>query len=272
MTPTGSRTSGRRGGRHERRDPLRRPRGRPPRRPDGAARPVRRRSSCCGSTSTATRRSTRRTSSRPSTCTNRPRGYLSTPDERPVFFDHGHYIHITTYAPRRGAGRRAARGRVRRRQELGRHRPRPADPRARGVRRPGLRLGRNRHAGRAQLPGRPARVGARGLLRRVRAHGAAARGVRRPGHARRRLGRGHRDARLDAPGGGEAAPCPGFAPLRPGGVDPPGARAARQRPVLRAVRVALQPLRGHGAGGAGCPGGHRRLLRRPHRTWRPPHQ
>jgi len=27
-------------------------------------------------------------------------GYLSTPHERPVFFDHGHYIHITTYAPR----------------------------------------------------------------------------------------------------------------------------------------------------------------------------
>ena len=26
--------------------------------------------------------------------------YLSTPHERPVFFDHGHYIHITTYAPR----------------------------------------------------------------------------------------------------------------------------------------------------------------------------
>ena len=26
--------------------------------------------------------------------------HLSTPDERPVFFDHGHYIHITTYAPR----------------------------------------------------------------------------------------------------------------------------------------------------------------------------
>ena len=27
-------------------------------------------------------------------------GYLETPHERPVFFDHGHYIHITTYAPR----------------------------------------------------------------------------------------------------------------------------------------------------------------------------
>lgn len=26
-------------------------------------------------------------------------GYLSTPHERPVFFDHGRYIHITTYAP-----------------------------------------------------------------------------------------------------------------------------------------------------------------------------
>ena len=26
--------------------------------------------------------------------------YLTTPHERPVFFDHGHYIHITTYAPR----------------------------------------------------------------------------------------------------------------------------------------------------------------------------
>ena len=25
--------------------------------------------------------------------------YLSTPDDRPVFFDHGHYLHITTYAP-----------------------------------------------------------------------------------------------------------------------------------------------------------------------------
>jgi magnesium transporter len=25
--------------------------------------------------------------------------YLSTPHEQPVFFDHGHYIHITTYAP-----------------------------------------------------------------------------------------------------------------------------------------------------------------------------
>ena len=28
------------------------------------------------------------------------RGYLSTPHERPVFDDHGRYIHITTYAPR----------------------------------------------------------------------------------------------------------------------------------------------------------------------------
>jgi magnesium transporter len=27
-------------------------------------------------------------------------GYLTTPHERPAFFDHGHYIHITTYAPR----------------------------------------------------------------------------------------------------------------------------------------------------------------------------
>jgi magnesium transporter len=27
-------------------------------------------------------------------------GYLATPHERPGFFDHGHYIHITTYAPR----------------------------------------------------------------------------------------------------------------------------------------------------------------------------
>jgi len=27
-------------------------------------------------------------------------GYLEKPHERPVFFDHGHYIHITTYAPR----------------------------------------------------------------------------------------------------------------------------------------------------------------------------
>ncbi len=26
--------------------------------------------------------------------------YLETPHERPVFFDHGHYLHITTYAPR----------------------------------------------------------------------------------------------------------------------------------------------------------------------------
>ena len=28
------------------------------------------------------------------------REYLSMPDERPVFDDHGHYIHVTTYAPR----------------------------------------------------------------------------------------------------------------------------------------------------------------------------
>jgi magnesium transporter len=27
-------------------------------------------------------------------------GYLESPHKRPVFFDHGHYIHITTYAPR----------------------------------------------------------------------------------------------------------------------------------------------------------------------------
>jgi magnesium transporter len=27
-------------------------------------------------------------------------GYLATPQERPVFVDHGHYIHVTTYAPR----------------------------------------------------------------------------------------------------------------------------------------------------------------------------
>jgi magnesium transporter len=26
--------------------------------------------------------------------------YLCTPNDRPVFFDHGHYLHITTYAPR----------------------------------------------------------------------------------------------------------------------------------------------------------------------------
>jgi magnesium transporter len=27
-------------------------------------------------------------------------GYLATPQEQPVFVDHGHYIHVTTYAPR----------------------------------------------------------------------------------------------------------------------------------------------------------------------------
>jgi Mg2+ and Co2+ transporter CorA len=31
---------------------------------------------------------------------NMTRDYLSAPHERPVFNDHGHYIHITTYAPR----------------------------------------------------------------------------------------------------------------------------------------------------------------------------
>jgi len=31
---------------------------------------------------------------------NETRDFLSTPDEQPVFNDHGRYIHLTTYAPR----------------------------------------------------------------------------------------------------------------------------------------------------------------------------
>ena len=165
--------------------------------------------------------------------------YLSTPHEQPVLLRsrplHPHH-HVRAA---RGRGRRAARRRVRRRRELGGHRPRRADPGAGGVRRQGLGLRRHRHARRTQLPRRLARVGPRVLLRRVRAHGAAARGVRRPSHARRRLRQGHRRAHLDAPTGGQAATCAGRPPLRPRGADPSRARAARQRQVVRAIRVAL---------------------------------
>ena len=83
----------------QRRGPLRQPRGRPPRRSGGSAASLGA-SQLSGSTTTATRSSTRRTSPRLSTCTRRPSATCRPPHERPVFFDYGHYIHVTTYAPR----------------------------------------------------------------------------------------------------------------------------------------------------------------------------
>ena len=56
--------------------------------------------SCCGSTSTATPSSAPTEVAEAFDLDDTTREYLATPHERPVFDDHGRYIHITTYAPR----------------------------------------------------------------------------------------------------------------------------------------------------------------------------
>ena len=124
-------------------------------------------------------------SPRRSGSTTETRACLATSKDRAIFRDHGRYIHVTTYAPDEDDEGRVDLARVRRGRALGRHRSRQADPRARGVRRARLGLRRHGLAGRPGLPGGAAGMGARVVLGRVRADGAAAGGVRHRRDARR---------------------------------------------------------------------------------------
>ena len=145
---------------------------------------------------------------------------LANSKDRAVFKDHGRYIHVTTYAPDEDDEGELHRARVRRRRELGDHRPRRPIPVLEEFATRVSGSGDTGSLDGPELPGRPARVGARLLLGRVRADRGAAGGVRRPGDARRHGAGGHRAADRHAPAGREAAPRARRAPLGARRADP----------------------------------------------------
>ena len=173
----------------------------------------------------------------------------------------------------RGRGGRAARASVRRRRELGDHGARPAHPGARGVRDSRLRLRRHRVARRPELPGGVARAGSSARTRpRSSGSSSASRSSTSTRCAARAPTATSRRCVADAPAGGDAAARTRGPPLRARRAHASGARGARRQRVRRALPVALRPLRGDAAGGARRARGDRRLLRRPHRPRRAPHE